>query len=136
MSGPRSYHCICSTFTIATNYDLASLPARGDPGLDKAIILPVRNQDNPGDQHTVLQNLIADRQPTVIRRDDGFEKRTLLRCQRCKLVIGYRLDKAQFKNADDQAQDVVYILPGAVSLTEDMMDGKAPVQPAWASQQV
>lgn len=136
MAIPRSYHCICSTFILATSYDLAALPERAEPGLDKAIILPVRNKDNPEEQHTILQNLVADRQTTVVRRDDGFEKRALLKCQRCKLVVGYYLDQAQFKSEDIQAQDIAYILPGAVLSTEDMMDGNTPAQPQWISQKV
>lgn len=136
MAIPRSYHCICSTFILATNHDLATLPRRGDPALDKAIILHIQNQNSPDKPHTTLQSLVADRQPTMVRRDDGFEKRTLLKCQRCNSVIGYRLDQTQFKNEDIQAQDIVYILPGALSTTEDMMNEKIPAQPEWAQQKV
>lgn len=124
MAAPRSYHCVCSTFILATNYDLSSLPVRAEPGLDKAIILPTRNDDDLDNQHTILQSLVADRQPTVVRRNDGFEKRILLRCQRCKLVVGYRLDEAHVNNGETQAQDIAYILPGSLSLTEDMLEGK------------
>lgn len=137
MAIPHSYHCICTTFVLVTGYDLTRLPERGEPGLDKAIVLPTQNSDDPQDQQTIMTNLVADRQPTVIRRDDGFEKRTLLRCQRCKLVIAYRLDEAQFKNGSAHAQDVVYVLPGALMSTEDMMEGKTPAQTAaWAARAV
>jgi hypothetical protein len=34
----------------------------------------------------------ADRRATMIRREDGIEKRILLRCGRCKVVVGYYLD--------------------------------------------
>lgn len=132
MTDPHSYHCICSTFIIATNYDLASLPVRRDPALDKAIILPTRDSSDSDNQNTILQSLVADRQTTVIRRDDGFEKRILLKCQRCNLVIGYRLEQAQFKDQAVRSEDVVYILPGALVSTEDMINEKVPTQPEWA----
>lgn len=131
MTSSHSYHCICSTFVIATNYDLSTLPVRRDPALDKAIILPTGAGNDSENQDTILQSLVADRQPTVIRRDDGFEKRILVRCQRCNLVIGYRLEQAQFKDQAVQPDDVVYILPGALVSTEDMMNEKAPLQPGW-----
>lgn len=131
MTSPHSYHCICSTFLVATNYDLSSLPVRRDPALDKAILLPTGDNDDSDGPTTILQSLVADRQPTAIRRDDGFEKRILLKCQRCNLVIGYRLEQAQFKDQAIQSDHVVYILPGALVSTDEMMNEKVPVQPEW-----
>lgn len=131
MANSRSYHCICSTFIIATNYDISSLPVRRDPALDKAIILPTGVNEESNDQNTILQGLVADKQPTVIRRDDGFERRVLMKCQRCNLVVGYRLEQAPFKDQAVRSDDVLYILPGALVSTEDMMDEKVPVQPEW-----
>lgn len=136
MTTAQSYHCICSTFILATNYDLSTQPRRSNSALDKAVILPTKNPDSPDDHQVIIQNLVADRKPTVIRREDGFEKRTLLRCQRCELVVGYYLDQAQFKSEDVLAPDVVYILPGGLLSTEGMMDDKTPVQPEWAAQKV
>lgn len=133
MTNPHSYHCVCSTFIIATNYDLASLPVRRDPALDKAIILPMRDSDGSEDnESTILQSLVTDRQPTVVRRDDGFEKRILLKCQRCGLVVGYRLEQAQLMDQVVRSEDIVYVLPGALVSTEDMMSERVPVQPEWA----
>lgn len=49
------------------------------------------------------------------------------KCQRCDLVVGYRLDRSQFE--DEKAQSgcrggVVYLLPGGFLSTEDMLAGK------------
>ena len=126
MAVAQTYHCLCTTFILATNHDLASLPTRAEPALDQAKILPVSTE------HTILQNVIKEEPQMVIRRGDGFEKRTLLRCNRCDLVVGYKLDQAHFAEGDIKAEEVVFILPGALTSTEDMKTGKTPAAPAWA----
>uniref|UniRef100_A0A093VB25 Uncharacterized protein n=1 Tax=Talaromyces marneffei PM1 TaxID=1077442 RepID=A0A093VB25_TALMA len=40
-----------------------------------------------------LSTLLPDPTPVVIRRGDGFEKRVLLRCGRCRVVVGYKLPR-------------------------------------------
>lgn len=68
----------------------------------------------------------------VIRREDGFEKRVLLRCGRCRLVVGYRLDQSQL-GGDGDAEKVVYLLPGGLVTTEEMKSGKMPErEERWA----
>ena len=59
----------------------------------------------------------------------GFEKRYLQRCGRCGVVVGYQLDGGQFEGADGEGgkgrrEDVVYLLPGGVMTTGEMMEGK------------
>lgn len=79
----------------------------------------------------LLSTTIPDRRATLIRREDGIEKRILLRCGRCRVVVGYYLDKVHWEGegqAQAQAQvegeeekpPAVYILPGALVGTEDM----------------
>ncbi|PGG99171.1 hypothetical protein AJ79_08663 [Helicocarpus griseus UAMH5409] len=100
----------------------------------------------------LLSTTTPDRQPTMIRREDGFEKRLLLRCGRCRVVVGYALDEVHFgegkggaagkeggggKEGGDgdgiedreererekrrkRAEEVVYILPGALAETGEM----------------
>ncbi|KAL4892406.1 hypothetical protein BDV59DRAFT_202548 [Aspergillus ambiguus] len=69
----------------------------------------------------LLSTTIPERKPTLIRREDGFEKRLLLRCGRCRVVMGYFLDPVHFPDAtaqeDEESARVVYILPGAVMET-------------------
>lgn len=73
----------------------------------------------------------------LVRREDGFEKRWLLRCGRCRLVVGYRLDWNQFAEGGaggeevgkrGRRDDVLYLLPGAVMTTEDMKAGKGVLE--------
>lgn len=69
-----------------------------------------------------------------MRREDGFEKRVLYRCSRCKLVIGYEL-QAQTGDAMDIDEGsgkgkgkeegytgkVLYLIPGGVLSTDVMV---------------
>ena len=129
MARPQTYHCLCSTLLLATNYDLESLPVRANPALDRAKILPVNGQ------HAILHSLDQDKNPVIIRRGDGFEKRILLKCKRCSLVIGYKLDQAQFgEGGDTKAEELLYILPGALASTGEMKVGFPPDIPVWAHQ--
>ncbi|KAL1969835.1 hypothetical protein VTN77DRAFT_7344 [Rasamsonia byssochlamydoides] len=109
----------------------------------------------PQQQHytILLSTTIPDRKPTIIRREDGFEKRILLRCGRCRVVIGYVLDEEQRKikktqkkektqqqqpqtegeiekqEAEEEEEEeeddsqIAYILPGALVSTEDLGQG-------------
>lgn len=99
------------------------------------------------DYTILLSTLLPDRKHTIIRRTDGFEKRLLLRCGRCRVVIGYFLDDGHFKREKDQGiggagaeageikkdgegeeegekaeneAKVVYLLPGALVKTEEL----------------
>lgn len=65
----------------------------------------------------------------MIRREDGFEKRTLLRCGRCKLVVGYSLSPSE--DSGSQARQT-YLLPGGLVSTADMATGAAAETPPWA----
>ena len=154
-TNPRfnTYHCICTQFLLATTQDIATLPRRGAPAIDKAFILPLafpkaanqEGQSPPGDApstdganlssygYSVLTSTVSDRRPIVIRREDGFEKRTLVRCERCKLVIGYRLGETPYSADGERAGhlDVIYILPGSLATTEEMQKGEMPEEEQW-----
>lgn len=130
MAAARAYHCLCTTLIIATKYELEALPTRAPPALDGAMILPLQ----PKEQNVILQNVVSGSKAVAVRREDGFEKRKLLRCNRCNLVLGYHLDHTHFATQEVTAEDIAYILPGALMSTEDMRLGKMPVEPGWASQ--
>lgn len=66
----------------------------------------------------LLSTTLADRKRTLVRRDDGIEKRLFLRCGRCRVVMGYFLDGVHFTAA--QPGRVVYLLPGSLMETESM----------------
>lgn len=102
----------------------------------------------------MLLSVTADSRPTIIRCADGFEKRYLHRCGRCKVVLGYTLDEAHFATENERGGfdrrgnggevrhqahgidgkekvgrgsemvKVLYLLPGGLMSTEDMVLGK------------
>lgn len=71
-----------------------------------------------------------------MRREDGFEKRVLYRCSRCRLVVGYELqtqiqsqgdamDLDKGKGREGYDGKVVYLLPAGIVSTGVMMgEGK------------
>ncbi|KAJ9295795.1 hypothetical protein DTO271G3_5818 [Paecilomyces variotii] len=155
----HTHHCrFCSHLLLATTRDISLLQRRREPAQDAAFILPLSsssgdpeesesesegNQDEniktkPKPKETnytiLLSTLLPDRKHTIIRRVDGFEKRLLLRCGRCRVVIGYFLDNVHFRQrgaaaeakndgvkeeGDDEAK-VVYLLPGSLVRTEQL----------------
>jgi hypothetical protein len=120
----NTYHCICSTLILAIHHRLQDLPRRRTPAVDGAIIVPASEE-----QPTRLHNIDTDAKPIIIRKEDGFEKRHILRCNRCHLTLGYRL-------ADDvQKENIAYILPGGLQTTLEMKEGRSIEQPAWALQE-
>lgn len=155
----NTYHCICSTLLLATTHSLSSLARRTEPALDKAYILPlppasrlagasagkdetvpqIRDKLEVG--YSLLLSTTQDRKSTMVRREDGFEKRTLLRCGRCRLVVGYKLDPVHFGPTEsglagrelgdvgeegdaDENVETVYLLPGGLISSESLKNGK------------
>lgn len=138
----HTYHCLCTTLILTTTHDLQTLPSRKEPVQDAAIILapPINitrsdaiEAETAQSVRSILLNVAAERRPVVVRREDGFEKRTLFRCTRCKLAIGYSLDDARWDDAEERSRPV-YLLPGGLLSTTDMAEGKRPELPAWAEQ--
>ncbi|KIX93524.1 uncharacterized protein Z520_10702 [Fonsecaea multimorphosa CBS 102226] len=141
-SSIHTYHCLCTTLVLTTAHDLNSLPRRNEPVQDGALILapPVNisraetlEAQLSESATSVLLNVAPERRPVMIRREDGFEKRTLLRCVRCKLVLGYNLDESHFEQQEGDPRPV-YLLPGGLLSTQDMVEGKQPETPLWAEQ--
>ncbi|KAJ5150442.1 uncharacterized protein N7500_010631 [Penicillium coprophilum] len=151
----QTQHCrFCNHLLLATTRNISTLPRRGGEGKDKALILPLeRKSSTDGDveaeleeeakatetsrkarhasNHTtlLLATTIPDRRATIIRREDGIEKRILLRCGRCKVVVGYYLDRMHWastgdrgveKQDEDARPPAAYILPGAIVETEKL----------------
>ncbi|KAI9888338.1 MAG: hypothetical protein M1814_000569 [Vezdaea aestivalis] len=143
----HTYHHICSQLVLATTYKIADLPVRASPGLDKASILPlprppkISDSDEQSDEEdsttqkrsetssdcSLLLSTIHDKKAMVVRREDGFEKRWLFRCGRCKGVLGYELDKSQIVAAESSAiasssVKHVFLLPGALVGSSDLLE--------------
>ncbi|KAL4927313.1 uncharacterized protein BDV17DRAFT_292746 [Aspergillus undulatus] len=151
----KTHHCrFCATLLLATTRSYEFLPRRQMNALDSAIILPLRNHSLPntnpssnsdepegkeeseGQTHytILLSSSTRDRKPTLIRREDGFEKRVFLKCGRCRVTVGYFLDGVHFPveksavsvsgtdSGREEEDRVVYLLPGALMETEIMSD--------------
>lgn len=74
--------------------------------------------------YTILLSMVTDPRPTIVRREDGFEKRYLHRCGRCRLVLGYELDESHFPADGKEKVKVLYVLPSGMMSTEVMIQGK------------
>lgn len=85
--------------------------------------------------HTTLLNLVQDPKPIIVRREDGFEKRSLWRCGRCSLVIGYEIlgdqvlalengGEGKGKGKEEFEGKILYVLPGGCLSTDVMVSKK------------
>ncbi|GAB7348324.1 hypothetical protein MBLNU459_g6300t1 [Dothideomycetes sp. NU459] len=119
----HTYHCLCTQLVLASTTPLDKLATRSS---DKSYICATP-EGNADSHHASMLNTSIDSKPTVIRREDGFEKRYFHRCARCDLMVAYQLDKSHYEGeAGHGANDtVVYLLPGGLQTTEDMKDGKS-----------
>lgn len=126
-SAINTYHCLCTSLLLATTTPLGTLPKRKS---DKTSICQLSSPQGAGNarsHYALLLSTVPDRKPTVIRLEDGFEKRYLQRCGRCKVAVGYQLDLGQYEESKAELgrkEDVVYLLPGGLVVTEDMKNGK------------
>lgn len=59
----------------------------------------------------------------IVRREDGFEKRYLYRCQRCDVVVGYGLDEEQWSGTSD-VPAVMFILSNGLMSTDFMASSR------------
>lgn len=147
-SAPRdqvqTYHCLCSCLILTTSHNLDELSPRSEPVQDGALILPfgahvsasdAAATDGDAGVDSFMSNVVADRKPVIIRREDGFEKRIVLRCSRCKLILAYQLDESHFETSQ-QVPRPIYLLPGGLIGTEKMVKGEEPEMPGWAGQTV
>lgn len=143
----HTYHCLCTNIVLATTTPLADVPQRSSSSsLDKAHVLPLppppsaASDEQSSAHYAMLLSTLLERKPQVVTGENGFEKRWLQRCGRCRLVVGYQLDWSQYENVQQPAvsddedlqqrkkmgrrDDVVYLLPGGLLSTADMAAGK------------
>ncbi|KAH0350207.1 hypothetical protein KCU81_g2710, partial [Aureobasidium melanogenum] len=130
MSSPEmtihTYHCICTQLVLASTSTLESLKTRTS---DSSHILPLPDLSSTSStsHYASLANTTTDAKPTVIRCEDGFEKRYFHKCGRCELSVAYSLDKSQFedtKTSSGPREDVVFLIPGGLMSTQNMKSGK------------
>jgi phage FluMu protein Com len=167
----RTQHCrFCNHLLLATTRTLSTLPRRSPPAADSALILPLEKLRTTTDEEPtstqapsnpkssssakhvtiLLSTTLPDRRATLIRREDGIEKRILLRCGRCRVVVGYYLDRIHWEGTsqaqkekekaigedseeeggDEERPPAMYVLPGSLVETEDM-DGEGVGGKEW-----
>ena len=81
-----------------------------------------KQKANSHDQIDVLPSLLTPnlrpaRKLVVVRREDGFEKRKVLRCARCGIGVGYEI---LGEEKDGDKARVLYLLEGCLVETEEM----------------
>jgi hypothetical protein len=124
-----TYHCLCTELVLATPNTLDKQPKRE---IDGSSICKL------GGACTLTSAATVDEKGTVLKLEDGFEKRYAIKCARCGLLFAYQLDLGQFEESKAQngrREDVVYVLAGAlrgsdlkgVMSTDDMLAGKTKV---------
>lgn len=146
----HTYHCLCTNLIFAATHATSTLSRRA-AGQDKAYILPLPklpstaeadsggNVDNslaskpePFNDFATMLSTTSDQTPTIVRREDGFDKRYIQRCARCNVPVGYHLDWSQFPSPSPPGEtrpagantSVIYILPGGFLSTDEMAAGK------------
>lgn len=144
----HTYHCICTSILLATTHTLSRLPRRAPPSLDAALILPLPaspptfsveygeegggsaaveeeiHKDMPAEGYSRLLGMVQDTKTTIVRREDGFERRLLYRCGRCAVVVGYEvLGGLEGNSSEGYAGRIVYLLPAGMVSTQVMARG-------------
>ena len=77
------------------------------------------NDDLGTVQYSLLLNTTLDRRAVVVRREDGFEKRWIRRCARCRTGIGYVLNESLGRG---EGMGVVYLLEDALVNTNKVKE--------------
>jgi hypothetical protein len=75
------------------------------------------NNHNMGKKegYTLLLTLLRDRAPNIVTREDGFEKRIVWRCGRCRVIVAYQVD-----NDMKERGRFLYVLPGGVVESQEL----------------
>jgi hypothetical protein len=85
-------------------------------------------KDMPAEGYSLLLGMNQDKKVVIVRREDGFEKRLLWRCMRCRLVVGYENTGSESaglgKDGEGHEGKVVYLLPNGILGTDVMVKGK------------
>ena len=87
----------------------------------------------PEVRYSLLLNTTLDKRPVMVRREDGYEKRWVRRCGRCRTGVGYVLGSADVGSGVGAEREggvagggVVYLLEEGLVETEVLKAGGAP----------
>ncbi|EFP93780.1 hypothetical protein PGT21_028488 [Puccinia graminis f. sp. tritici] len=103
-------YCLCGEFILVIDKPL-SLVARRP--LDASYV--IRNVEP---KRSYKLNTELSTRPTLVRRENGFEKQWRHLCSRCKLPIGYEI-------ASPIKGDWTYIFPGSLTETQSSVPPSA-----------
>ena len=114
----ESYHCVCGTLLlILPGYaNLEGLPRRKAKGLDQTPILVIKSNITP---QPVLLSSTRDKRALIVKRPDGFEKRWLWKCARCKVPWAYELS-SEGKEQDGAKETAVCLLVDVLTSTPEL----------------
>lgn len=75
--------------------------------------------------YSLMLNTTVDRRPVIVRREDGFEKRWVKRCARCRTGIGYvlGLQQQEMGGSGDAGGGVMYLLEEGLVETKALRAG-------------
>lgn len=120
-----TYHCLCTELVLATTVPIKDVPTRES---DNSLICTSTDGNSFTPGTSILKTAVTtDELPVVLKLEDGFEKRYLVKCGRCGLTLGYQLDLSQFEGTKEKLgrrEEVVYLLPGGLVSTEDVRAGR------------
>jgi hypothetical protein len=74
----------------------------------------------PVEGYSMLLGMAQDSKPTIIRRDDGFERRLVFRCTRCAVAVGYEILGVERKDGEGYSGRIMYLLPAGIVSTDVM----------------
>ncbi|KAG5439091.1 hypothetical protein PCANB_001389 [Pneumocystis canis] len=81
----NSYFCLCGEYSLSISTDLKNLPKRQYD--DSLVIDKIK--------HTFRIKFIKQLEPTIIEGKNGYEKRWIYICRRCKLWLAYELENTK-----------------------------------------
>ena len=117
-TGYTTYHCICSELIIALPRALQDCPKRLQDGAHICEL--------DGTPASIVMGTMVDPDAVILKLDDGFEKRYLVKCSRCGVMVGYQLDQAQYANSKDvygRLESALFLLAGGLVSTADLEAG-------------
>ena len=117
------YHCICSHVVFCSTTPLATSPRRTADG---SIISHLAEHPTEQGHYARLLDVLHVQHPSIIRREDGFDKVYLRTCPHCEVALGYHLDQSQFEETgtlSGKRADVVFLFPGGLMTTAEMEAG-------------
>lgn len=113
----ESYHCICGTLLLVLpGYaNLEGLPRRKAKDLEQTPVLVIKSNIIP---QPVVLNSARDKKALIVKRPDGYEKRWLWKCTRCKVPWAYELNSEGREQDSTEGRAMCLLADGLTSTPE------------------